>query len=117
MSSLSIVASFIGSETLLKTVFSEGMEKLPLLVVVKPEYKNGKLVWEGSKGPEWQIRSGTSANVNYIQQNFLYLMCCLDQVWDRQYLTMFQFSSRKTRYQISFLLQTRPCLSCSSYRF
>ena len=62
----SAIASFIGSENLAKTVFSEEMEKLPLLVVVKPEYKNGKLVWEGSKGPEWPIRSGTSANVKII---------------------------------------------------
>ena len=47
------------------------MEKLPLLVVVKPEYKNGKLVWEGSKGPEWPIRSGTSANVKIIYKQRL----------------------------------------------
>lgn len=67
----SAIASFIGSETLAKTVFSEEMEKLPLLVVVKPEYKNGKLVWEGSKGPEWPIRSGTSANVKIIYKQRL----------------------------------------------
>ena len=62
-------ASLIGSETLAKQVFSSQEAKVPLLVMVNPIYKNGKLVWSGSKGPSWAITSGSLAKVKVIYQS------------------------------------------------
>lgn len=59
-------ASLIGSETLAKQVYDSQESKVPLLVEVAPTYKQGKLVWSGSKGPNWPITSGSLAKVKVI---------------------------------------------------
>lgn len=70
-SNLSAFTRFIGSESLAVDVFASQESKLPFLVLVEPVYKNGDLVWNGSKGPTWKIRSGTLAKAKIIYQKRL----------------------------------------------
>ena len=63
---LAAYASLIGSETLAKQVFAGQESKVPLLVEVDPRYKQGKLVWSGSKGTSWPITSGSLAQAKVI---------------------------------------------------
>ena len=70
-SNTSAVARYVGSETLAEGIFTSQESKIPLLVVVEPQYKNNRLVWVGSKGPEWKIRSGILADVKIIYKERL----------------------------------------------
>lgn len=67
----SAFSRLVGSEVLAKEVFSTQESKLPLLVLVEPKYINKDLVWVGSKGPPWPVRSGILADVKIITQERL----------------------------------------------
>ena len=64
-------ARFVGSENLAIEVFTSQESKLPFLVRIEPEYNDGKLVWNGSKGPAWDINSGILATAKIIYQERL----------------------------------------------
>ena len=62
---------FIGSESLSKIVFGSQKLEAATLVVVEIDYKDGKLNWIGSHGPEWGIRSGTIASAKILYERRL----------------------------------------------
>lgn len=62
------LAAYIGSQTLSDIVYKKGESKSPLMVNVELEMKNGKLVWIGSKGPPWPIKSGELATAKITYQ-------------------------------------------------
>ena len=68
---LQAYSSLIGSDTLAKIVFKSQRIEAETLVIVALDYKNGKLNWIGSRGPEWGIRSGTIASAKIIYERRL----------------------------------------------
>lgn len=68
---LQAYSSFIGSESLSKIVFESQKLEAATLVIVGIDYKDGKLNWIGSRGPEWGIRSGTIASAKILYETRL----------------------------------------------
>ena len=68
---LQAYTSFIGSDSLAKVVFETQKTEASTLVIVGIDYKDGKVNWTGSRGPEWGIRSGTTATAKILYERRL----------------------------------------------
>lgn len=65
---LQAYSSHIGSSSLAKMVFKSQKIEAPTLVMVGLDYKDGQLNWTGSHGPQWGIRSGTTATAKILYE-------------------------------------------------
>jgi len=63
--------SLIGSESLAKSVYQAQRDEAATLVIARVSYDKGKPMWVGSRGPDWGIRSGTTASMKVIYEKRL----------------------------------------------
>lgn len=63
--------SIIGSDSLAQSVYQAQKSEAATLVIASVNYREGKELWVGSDGPDWGIRSGTTASIKAIFEDRL----------------------------------------------